>query len=151
EATYASKIRMRERMKDWFTTHYRQQDYSKKGWSKLTMILMESRAKVRDCFLEKQVTEKLFTEYKARMAKVETKKQEHFRITTRKKGKGKITASASVKWGQTFTVRMKAKKGHRIKFLKVDGKKIKKAAGKKSYAYTFTKVSSAHTVYVKFK
>ena len=151
EATYASKIRMRDRMKDWFTMHYRQQDYSKKGWSKLTMILMESRAKVRDCFLEKQVTEKLFTEYKARMAKVETKKQEHFRITTRKKGKGKITASASVKWGQTFTVRMKAKKGHRIKFLKVDGKKIKKVAGKKSYAYTFTKVSSAHTVYVKFK
>ena len=67
-------------------------------------------------------------------------------ITTKKVGKGTITKSKTITYGNSFTVKMTPNKGYKIKSVYVDGKK-KKITTK----YTFKNVTKKHTIKVVFE
>ena len=69
-----------------------------------------------------------------------------FKITTSKVGKGTITKSATVKYGNSYTVKIKPNVGYKISAIYVDGKKVKLTE-----KYTFKKVTKKHTIKVIFK
>lgn len=68
-----------------------------------------------------------------------------YKITTMKVGKGTITKSSTVKYGNSFSVVMKPYKGYKISKVYVDGKKIKTVS-----KYTFKNVVKKHTIKVVF-
>ena len=68
-----------------------------------------------------------------------------FRITTSKKGPGKVSKSKSVKYGGKYTVKLQPKAGKRIKRVYIDGKKKKL-----KNSYTFRNVREKHKVRVVF-
>ena len=69
-----------------------------------------------------------------------------FKITTSKVGKGTITKSGSVKYGRSYTVKIKPTVGYKISAIYVDGKKVKLTE-----KYTFKNVTKKHTIKVIFK
>lgn len=68
-----------------------------------------------------------------------------FLIKTKKSGKGVVTKSTKVKYGEKFIVNITPKAGYKIKSVRIDGKK-KKLKNK----YVFKKVTKRHTVRVVF-
>lgn len=68
-----------------------------------------------------------------------------FKITVSKSGKGAVSKSAKVKYGTNFTVKIVPTAGYKIKSITVDGKKVKL-----TNAYTFKKVTKAHSMKVTF-
>gem|GEM_PF-2686731 len=68
-----------------------------------------------------------------------------FRITTSKKGPGKVSKSKSVKYGGKYTVKLQPKAGKRIKRVYIDGKRKKL-----KNSYTFRNVRKKHKVRVVF-
>lgn len=68
-----------------------------------------------------------------------------FRITVKKKGKGKVTKSTRAAFGDSFTVCIAPKAGYKIRSVKIDGKKKKL-----KNSYTFSKVKKKHKIKVVF-
>lgn len=68
-----------------------------------------------------------------------------YKISVTKSGKGSVTKSATVKYGKNFTVKIVPAAGFKIKSIVVDGKKVKL-----TNAYTFKKVTKAHSIKVTF-
>lgn len=71
-----------------------------------------------------------------------------FKVTTSKKGKGKITKSKTVAYGSKVVIKVKPKKGYRIAKVTIDGKKVK---AKKKYTITVTKAKKVKAVFKKKK
>lgn len=69
-----------------------------------------------------------------------------FKITTVKKGKGKITRDRTVKYGKNFTVKLTPDAGHKISKVYIDGKKKKL-----KNQYTFKSVKKSHKIKVVFE
>ena len=69
-----------------------------------------------------------------------------FKITTSKVGKGTISKSATIKYGNSYTVKIKPTVGYKISAIYVDGKKVKLTE-----KYTFKNITKKHTIKVVFK
>ena len=69
-----------------------------------------------------------------------------FKITTSKVGKGVISKSATIKYGGSYTVKIKPTVGYKISAIYVDGKKVKLTE-----KYTFKNINKKHTIKVIFK
>lgn len=69
-----------------------------------------------------------------------------FKITTTKVGKGTISKSATIKYGNSYTVKIKPTVGYKISAIYVDGKKVKLTE-----KYTFKNVTKKHAIKVVFK
>lgn len=68
-----------------------------------------------------------------------------YKIITSKSGAGAVSASKTVNYGSSYTVKIVPKAGYKIKAIAVDGKKIKL-----TNAYTFKNIKKAHTIKVTF-
>ena len=68
-----------------------------------------------------------------------------YKITTKAKGKGTTTRGGKVSYGDSYTVKVSPKPGHRIKSVFVDGKRSKLLD-----RYTFDNVKANHTVVAVF-
>ena len=64
-----------------------------------------------------------------------------YKITTSKVGYGSITKSKTVNYGSSVTIKITPNKGYKIKYLYVDGKKVKA-----STKYTFKNVTAKHSI-----
>jgi len=69
-----------------------------------------------------------------------------FKITTTKVGKGTISKSKTLKYGQSYTVKIKPNVGYKISAIYVDGKKVKLTE-----KYTFKNITKKHTIKVVFE
>ncbi len=68
-----------------------------------------------------------------------------YKIVTSKSGAGAVSASKTVNYGSSYTVKIVPKAGYKIKAIAVDGKKIKLVN-----SYTFKAVKKSHTIKVTF-
>ena len=64
-----------------------------------------------------------------------------YKITTSKEGRGSITKSKTVNYGTNLTIKITPSKGYKLKYLYVDGKKVKVTT-----KYTFKNIKSNHKI-----
>jgi hypothetical protein len=122
-----------------FTKGKKKKKYRQKKVKKVIKKGFKALAKV-----EKNEVEKLQEVGEAYIEKAEACIKT-FRITVRKKGKGRVTKSSKVEYGESFTVTIAPKAGYKIKKVTIDGKKKKL-----KNSYTFKKVKKKHKVKVVF-
>lgn len=108
---------------------------------KLKPILQKGIAAIKKCAEPDDISE-IYWKY---LEKAE-KAIKTFKIVTRTRGKGSITRSGKVRYGESFTVRVSPKPGYRIKSVFVDGKRSKLRS-----KYEFENVRETHTITAVFK
>ena len=107
---------------------------------KVKPIIVEAIKKINAATKLEQI-DKIFDTYSKKANATINK----YKIITSKSGAGAISASKTVNYGASYTVRFVPKAGYKIKAITVDGKKIKLVN-----SYTFKNIRKSHKVKVTF-
>ena len=108
--------------------------------SKVKKLVTEGSKKVNAATTLEQVNS-ISEKYIAALEKT----VKRFKISVSKTGKGSVSKTAKVQYGKNLTVKITPAAGYKIKSITVDGKRVKL-----TNAYTFKKVTKAHSIKVTF-
>ncbi|MGN0708890.1 MAG: hypothetical protein ACI4LM_01455, partial [Anaerovoracaceae bacterium] len=127
----------------------RRSDYYANQWDKIDAAYLDYIDFSSTYRMTPTLSRKLLAAFRKTVKNVPTKAdlaKRSFRISVKKHGPGKVSPGRTVKYGKSYTVRIKPSRGHKTSLVIIDGsrKKIKSS-------YTFRKVKRSHTVEVYFK
>lgn len=108
--------------------------------SKVKPIITEAIKKIN----ASKKLEQVETYYKAYCKKADATINK-YKIVTSKSGAGAVSASKTVNYGSSYTVKIVPSAGYKIKTITVDGRKVKLVN-----AYTFKAIKKSHTIKVTF-
>lgn len=140
--------KFQKKLQKYYSSLKRSSYYSAQ-WEKIGSIYTEYMDLSETYNITDLLSKNLLAEFKARVKKIKTKAQLNkrtYRITVKKYGNGTVSPSKRVRYGKSYTVRVKPAKGHTLKRVVIDGIQQKKKS-----SYKFKKVKKNHTIKVYFK